>query len=179
MKQSLRFSGLLLGTCVSLPALAQTQTSPTDKEDAKQTISLGLAPGTPQIGALPGGLTPAYGLKAADEKDWRFDFHGFLTMPVRAGLNTRSGPDTPDQHKETLHAPPVVPDDRDSFSYTGVVPNPRTVSIMAAFSLATAATGSTPGSLTVLGRKSTTIAGAPPARVGMGVVARASSISML
>src|SRR5882762_5506591 len=124
MKRSLRFSGLLLGTCVSLPALAQTQTSPPDKEEAKQSISLGLAPGTPQIGALPGGLTPAYGLKAADEKDWRFDFHGFLTMPLRAGFNTRAGAATTEQHKQVLHAPPVVPDYRDSFNFTTVVPQP-------------------------------------------------------
>jgi hypothetical protein len=122
MKRSLRFSGLLVGTCVSLPALAQT--SPPDKEEAKQTISLGLAPGTPQVGALPGGLTPAYGLKAADEKDWRFDFHGFLTMPLRAGFNTRAGAVTTEQHKSVLHAPPVVPDYRGAFASTGVVPQP-------------------------------------------------------
>src|SRR6185369_240914 len=72
MKDALRTSGLLVTICLSLPARAQ--------ED-KQDISLGLAPGTPQVGALPGGVTPAYGQRTADEGDWRFDFHGFLTMP--------------------------------------------------------------------------------------------------
>jgi hypothetical protein len=124
MKRGLRLSGLLIGTCASLPAFAQDSGSASNKDEAKQAISLGLAPGTPQVGALPGGLTPAYGQKAADEGDWRFDFHGFLTMPLRAGLNTRAGSVTTEQHSEVLHAPPVVPDYRDSFTYTTVVPQP-------------------------------------------------------
>src|SRR4029434_3593898 len=66
----------------------------------------------------------ACGQKAADEGDWRFDFHGFLTMPLRAGLNTRAGSVTTEQHKGVLHAPPVVPEYRDSFTYTTVVPQP-------------------------------------------------------
>jgi hypothetical protein len=141
MKRSLRYGGLLLGTCLSFswPALAQEGGTPADKgnaaggnaadgnaadSDAKQDISLGLAPGTPQVGALPGGLTPAYGQRTADEGDWRFDFHGFITMPLRVGLNTRAGAATTDQHMDVLHAPPVVPDYRDSFTYTSVVPQP-------------------------------------------------------
>jgi hypothetical protein len=115
MKDALRTSGLLVTICLSLPARAQ--------ED-KQDISLGLAPGTPQVGALPGGVTPAYGQRTADEGDWRFDFHGFLTMPLRAGMNTRAGAATTEQHLDVLHAPPVVPDYRDSFTYTSVVPQP-------------------------------------------------------
>jgi hypothetical protein len=105
------------------PALAQQDNPPAD-QDPKQSISLGLAPGTPQVGALPGGLTPAYGQRAADEKEWRFDFHGFFTMPLRAGFNTRAGAATTEQHTGVLHAPPVVPDYRDSFTYTTVVPQP-------------------------------------------------------
>lgn len=115
-------AGLLFGACVSLPARAEDP--PANKDDGKQAISLGLAPGTPQVGALPGGLTPAYGQKATDEQEWRFDFHGFFTMPLRAGLNTRAGTVTTEQHGSVLHAPPVVPDYRDSFSYTTVVPQP-------------------------------------------------------
>ena len=119
MKRGLQLSTLLLATCASYPAFAD------DSSDSDAPpIQLGLAPGSPQVGTLPGGVTPAYGEHSTDTTDWRFDFHGFLTMPVRAGINKRSGPVTSDQHKETLHAPPVVPDDRDSFSYTGVVPNP-------------------------------------------------------
>jgi len=122
-KQGLALSGLFALACVSVPARAQDSRLQ-NKEDEKPPISLGLAPGTPQVGALPGGLTPAYGQHPADEKEWRFDFHGFLTMPLRAGLNQRSGVVTTEQHTLVLHAPPVVPDYLDSFTYTSVVPQP-------------------------------------------------------
>jgi hypothetical protein len=111
----------LAGATAAGPARAQNEA---EKPDEKPPISLGLAPGTPQVGALPGGLTPAYGQVAADEKDWRFDFHGFLTMPLRVGINQRAGVVTTEQHSLVLHAPPVVPDYPDSFTYTTVVPNP-------------------------------------------------------
>jgi hypothetical protein len=114
----------LLCALSAAPARAQTGDGTATAEDVKQDIQLGLDPGTPQVGALPGGLTPAYGQRAADEGEWRFDFHGFITMPLRAGLNTRSGPVTTEQHLDVLHAPPVVPDYRDSFNYTTIVPEP-------------------------------------------------------
>jgi len=116
MKRGLQLSTLLLALCGTVPAFADDAEAP--------PIQLGLAPGSPQIGTLPGGVTPAYGQQSTDEKEWRFDFHGILSMPIRAGLNKRSGPVTSDQQKNVLHAPPLVPDDRDSFNYTGVVPNP-------------------------------------------------------
>jgi hypothetical protein len=116
MKRGLQLSTLLLATYVAAPALADDSTTP--------AIQLGLAPGSPQIGTLPGGVTPAYGQTSADDKDWRFDFHGILSMPIRMGINKREGAVTTEQEKLVLHAPPVVPDDRDSFSYTGVVPQP-------------------------------------------------------
>jgi hypothetical protein len=116
MKRGLQLSTLLLATCASIPAFADDSDAP--------PIQLGLAPGSPQVGTLPGGMTPTYGQQSTDATDWRFDFHGFFTMPIRAGINKREGSVTSQQHKTVLHAPPVVPDDRDSFSYTGVVPNP-------------------------------------------------------
>jgi hypothetical protein len=116
MKRGLQLSTVLLALYAAGPALADDSGTP--------PIQLGLAPGSPQIGTLPGGVTPAYGQQSADDKDWRFDFHGFLTMPIRAGINKRAGAVTTEQEKIVLHAPPVVPDDRDSFAYTGVVPEP-------------------------------------------------------
>jgi hypothetical protein len=83
--------------------------------------TMSLDPSAPQVGALPGGLTPAFGKKSFREGDWRFDFHGFLTAPLNIGFNTRPMP-LPGQEKTVLHAPPVVPDDLDTFSHTGVVP---------------------------------------------------------
>ena len=124
LKRGLWVVGLLAGAGLSLPARADDGTAASKAEEAKQNISLGLAPGTPQVGAMPGGLTPAYGQRAPDDAEWRFDFHGFLTMPLRAGINTRSGTVTTEQHVQVLHAPPVTPDYRDSFTYTTVVPQP-------------------------------------------------------
>jgi hypothetical protein len=124
MKRGLRLSGLVAWLLsLSTRAIGQ-DAKPPNGDESRQAISLGLAPGTPQVGALPGGLTPAYGQPAADEREWRFDFHGFFTLPLRAGLNTRAGSVTTDQHAGVLHAPPVVPDYRDSFVYTSVVPQP-------------------------------------------------------
>jgi hypothetical protein len=80
-----------------------------------------LDPSTPQVGALPGGVTPAFGQKSLSEEEWRFDFHGFLTAPLNAGINSRVNP-LPGQSKTVLHAPPVVPDDLETFSHTGVIP---------------------------------------------------------
>jgi hypothetical protein len=77
----------------------------------------------PYLGSLPGGTTPSFGEKPVGAGDWRFDFHGVLIAPMRMGINSRLNP-TSDQSKTVLHAPPVVPDDLDSFSHTGVVPNP-------------------------------------------------------
>jgi hypothetical protein len=82
---------------------------------------LTLDPAMPQVGALPGGVTPAFGQRSLSEGEWRFDFHGLLTAPLNAGINSRPNP-VAGQNKTVLHAPPVVPDDLETFSHTGVVP---------------------------------------------------------
>jgi hypothetical protein len=83
--------------------------------------SLSLDPTLPQVAAMPGGLTPAVGQRSLSEGEWRFDFHGYITAPLNMGFNTRKNP-LPGQNKTVLHAPPVVPDDLETFSHTGVVP---------------------------------------------------------
>jgi hypothetical protein len=92
---------------------------------------LSLDPTAPQVGALPGGLAPAYGQKSLSEGEWRFDFHGFLTAPLNIGINSRANPGmgaamstlpATDQSGTVFHTPPVVPDDLETFSHTGVVP---------------------------------------------------------
>jgi hypothetical protein len=83
--------------------------------------SLSLDPTLPQVGAMPGGLTPAFGQRSLSEGEWRFDFHGYIVAPLNMGFNTRLKP-LPGQSKTVLHAPPVVPDDLETFSHTGVVP---------------------------------------------------------
>lgn len=104
-----------LGT-ISLPAGAQDTPG-----DAK--LRLGLDPASPQAQPLPGGMAPAFGAPPADERDWRFDYHGVLVAPLRVGINTRDNP-REGQSETVLHAPPVVPDDLETFSHTGAVPTP-------------------------------------------------------
>jgi hypothetical protein len=105
--------GLLLAS-LGRPALA---------DDAATSPELGMDPALPQNAPLPGGMAPAFGVPSDKASDWRFDFHGILTAPLRAGLNTRDNP-RPGQSETVLHAPPVVPDDLETFSHTGVVPMP-------------------------------------------------------
>jgi hypothetical protein len=113
MNRGLKLSAWLLGTLVTLPSWAQ---------DAPQP-AFGPPPGTPQTDALPGGMQPSFGQPSTGPQDWRFDYHGFFTAPLRIGLNTRENPAS-DQSDLVLHAPPVVPDDLETFSHTGVVPTP-------------------------------------------------------
>src|SRR5690606_14538026 len=83
----------------------------------------GLSPSAPVVGALPGGMTPAYGQKPSGSGDWRFDYHGFFTMPIAAGVSKRAQP-LPGESSTVFHTPPIVPDDYEVFSHTGVVPRP-------------------------------------------------------
>lgn len=107
---------LLAAGTTSVPALAQGTAG-------EAQVSLGLDPASPQAQTLPGGTVPAFGAPSADERDWRFDYHGIFTAPLRAGINTRDNP-REGQSDTVLHAPPVVPDDHETFSHTGVVPIP-------------------------------------------------------
>src|SRR6476646_7213555 len=106
----------------SAPAFAESAASaePT-KPLPPPAPELGLDPTAPQTASLPGGVTPAYGQRSLSEGEWRFDFHGFLTAPLVVGFGERSMP-LPDQSGTTLHTPPAVPDDLETFSHTGVVP---------------------------------------------------------
>lgn len=92
-------------------------------EDYQLDMRLSLDPTAPYVGALPGGVTPAFGEKPVGSGDWRFDFHGMIIAPMRAGINSRRDPSS-DKRETVLHSPPVVPDDRETFSHTGVVLNP-------------------------------------------------------
>ncbi|MGC4086911.1 MAG: hypothetical protein QM756_03225 [Polyangiaceae bacterium] len=105
-----------------LASLARTAVA---QEAATQTLPVGMDPAAPNVSTLPGGMSPSFGVPPEKPSDWRFDFHGMLTAPLRAGLNTRDNP-LPGQQETVLHAPPVVPDDLETFSHTGVVPTPFT-----------------------------------------------------
>jgi hypothetical protein len=99
-----------------------SDTGKSNDDDAPgQAPAIALDPTTPQAAALPGGMTPAYGQKSFNADEWRFDFHGFLTAPLNAGIGSRANA-LPGQSTTTLHAPPVVPDDFETFSHTSVTP---------------------------------------------------------
>jgi hypothetical protein len=124
-----RLGPLVFSATFTVAAFSHAQDQ-NQKQDTQRdaTSALGLDPTSPQVGALPGGMTPAYGQKSTSDQDWRFDFHGFLTAPLNAGINSRhaAAPGQPDvrpgQSSTVLHSPPVVPDDFETFSHTGVVP---------------------------------------------------------
>lgn len=110
----------------ALPLTLLAFAAPARAQEAQEPITqIGLDPAAPQAGPLPGGTAPSFGVAPTKEGDWRFDFHGLITAPLRAGLNTRDDP-RDGQSKTVLHAPPVVPDDLETFSHTGVVPTPYT-----------------------------------------------------
>jgi hypothetical protein len=119
-------TGLALLAVLALPRIAGA-----DDKDKQSGVpdALSLDPSTPQVAALPGGVTPAFGQKAFGDNEWRFDYHGLLTAPLNAGINARQAQPgqtapvvQPGQSSTVLHAPPVVPDDLETFSHTGVVP---------------------------------------------------------
>ena len=119
---------VLAGACLARVAGAQE----TDSEEGV-SLSLGVDPSLPQLQALPGGVLPRLGEPPGE--DFRFDFHGILTAPLRVGFNERPtlacdpmdalcmpAAPGPGQSETVLHAPPIVPDDLETFSHTGVVP---------------------------------------------------------
>lgn len=114
---------------LSTPALSRADppaqpTTDASKDDSGQLgtgPTMTLDPTAPQAAALPGGMTPAFGQKSLNAQDWRFDFHGYITAPLNAGINSRPNAQ-PGQSTTVLHAPPVVPDNFETFSHTSVVP---------------------------------------------------------
>ena len=115
---------LLAVTAAAAMSTSKAHAEDKAKKDETSEVGMGLAPGSPQVGTLPGGIQPSYGQRSEDESDYRFDYHGMLIMPLRVGLNKRTGDVADNQSKNVIHAPPVVPDYQDSFNYTSVTPQP-------------------------------------------------------
>jgi hypothetical protein len=120
---------LVLGSSlVAVDASAADEPAKDDDSSLGLGPAMGLDPSAPQAAALPGGMTPAFGQKSASDAEWRFDFHGFLTAPLNMGINKRQATEMgdtgtrPGQSNTVLHSPPLVPDDFETFSHTGVIP---------------------------------------------------------
>jgi hypothetical protein len=112
--------GILLASLTAVPLVALPARAQDTPGDAPEP-ALGMDPSAPQSATLPGGMSPRSG--APIGPDWRFDFHGMFTAPLRVGFNSREDA-RPGQSQLVLHAPPQVPDDLETFSHTGVVPTP-------------------------------------------------------
>lgn len=93
-----------------------------DRTGAAADPLLSLDPSNFSGDPMPGGTVPSTA-PSTSPGDWRFGFHGFFTMPMVVGFNSREEPDD-GESKVVLHAPPVIPGDRETFSYTGVTPTP-------------------------------------------------------
>jgi len=109
--------GLVLAGPLATTAASAQETA---KEEDGVSLSLGVDPSLPQLQALPGGVLPRLGEPPGE--DFRFDFHGILTAPLAVGIGDRNVESREGQSDTVLHAPPIVPDDLDTFSHTGVVP---------------------------------------------------------
>jgi hypothetical protein len=84
---------------------------------------LGLALATPNSGSLPGRFQPSFGVPPRSVSDWKFDFHGYMNVPFRVGVNEREDP-LSTQYKTVLHGKPFVADDYERFEHTGTIPEP-------------------------------------------------------
>jgi hypothetical protein len=85
---------------------------------------ISLAPTAPQVSTLPGSVTPGFEQTATSSPgDWKFDVHGVFVLPLAIGLNKRDNA-LEGQKTNTLHTPPVTPEDREGFYWTGVTPQP-------------------------------------------------------
>jgi hypothetical protein len=105
------------------PAASSPEESKAKPEPIPSRRFLGMGVGTPDTGALPGRFKPSFGAPPRAVSDYRFDFHGYLNVPLRAGLNERKDP-SKYQYGTVLHGKPLAPDDFERFEHTGTVPEP-------------------------------------------------------
>jgi hypothetical protein len=106
------------------PAAAPAAVAPKPKaqDDESGPLAMGLSPTMPQAAKLPTGATPNFE-RSKRMDDWRFDFHGYLNLPLSIGLHERENA-YEGQRKLVLHTPPRIPGELDSFDYTGLMPTP-------------------------------------------------------
>lgn len=108
------------------PALEQPRERKKGGVETKRVAErrfLGLAVGTPDTGAMPGRFRPSFGVQSKSPADYRFDFHGYMTVPLRFGVGKRENPAST-QYETVLHGPPLEPDEHERFEHTGLVPEP-------------------------------------------------------
>lgn len=109
---------------VAVPAVATGEDLPPQSPGYipgyRTYVGVGSSPFIPRAGAMPGGLTPAFGSQAPSD-DWSFSFSGFMSASVRASMNTRENP-RGDQGKTVLHSTPQTVEVYGSFNDTASTP---------------------------------------------------------
>ena len=110
-------------TAPAVVAAAPTEPAKSAEATTPARRFLGMGVGTPDTGALPGRFKPSFGAPPRAVSDYRFDFHGYLNVPFRVGLNERENP-SKYQYKGVLHGNPLEPDEYERFEHTGNVPQP-------------------------------------------------------
>lgn len=87
----------------------------------RRYAGIGLSPYTPQVGTLPGGVTPSFGAPKNTE-DWNFRYSGFMTVTLQPSIYKRRNP-TSEQSDYAFHTPPMTIDEWYSFTSTNTLPN--------------------------------------------------------
>src|SRR5512133_3196994 len=109
-------------TEVSEPLLTEDELSvPGYTPGYRRYTGLGMSPYTPETTALPGGVTPSYGVPKSAQ-DWSFRYSGFMTVSLQPSLYERRNP-TAQQSKWAWHTPPMTIDEWYSFTSTNTQPN--------------------------------------------------------
>jgi hypothetical protein len=95
------------GTPAARPAPKDEKKAPGYIPGYRPITSLSLSPYAPQAAWTVPGITPAFGERLPGP-NLRFDFKGYLQMPLRAGIGSRPNAG-PEQSSVTFHGDPVLP----------------------------------------------------------------------
>jgi hypothetical protein len=120
-------------TAIVAPAATKTPDKTTDARPDKDELgeagylpgyrrakSLGLSPYAPQVGGMPGGVTPAYGAPTP-ASNWTFKWNGYLSATLQASTYRRVDP-LNGQSSTVFHVPPQTLDEYASFVGTSTMP---------------------------------------------------------
>lgn len=87
----------------------------------KPYSGLGMSPYSPRVGGMPGGTTSSFGAQTPSSEDPLFTYSGYMSASLQVSTNTREDPQ-PGQKKLTLHTPPIIIDEYNSWTSTNSLP---------------------------------------------------------
>jgi hypothetical protein len=86
----------------------------------RRHLALGDGPVQPNVGSLPGGLTPGYAAPVPPN-EWQFSFNGFMSVSAQVSMDERVQPE-PGQSTLVSHVMPQTIDSYMMFTSTSAVP---------------------------------------------------------